>query len=139
MKNLQEHYAGIRIIFGKLPVISCALSLQAFFAAIFFVFLAGCNAAAQPNYAQAYQEGIRQAAVVPRTVTFSPTMRGDAKLDVQMLSVTEEGALLLRSLFGINELQKGHRKLLNGQYVVLLDADPEAQIARLKTWPKPVF
>jgi len=107
--------------------------------ALLFAFLGACNTTGQPDYAQAYQSEIQQVTVVPRTITFSPTSRADSKLEVEMLSVTEDGALLLRSLFGINELKKGRRKLLNGQYVLLLESDHSSQVARLKTWPKAVF
>lgn len=101
--------------------------------------LTGCNTTSQPEYARAYQAKNLQAQIVYREVEFSPLDRLDGGLSVEMLSVQEDGTLLLRSEFGIDELRTGQQKLLNGQYLKLLDSDPVAQVARVKTWPKSVF
>lgn len=99
----------------------------------------GCNTANQPNYAQSFQAKNLQAEIEYREVEFSPLDRLDGGLSVEMLSVEDDGALLLRTEFGIDELRAGQRKLLNGHFIELLEADPVAQVARLKTWPKSVF
>ena len=74
-----------------------------------------------------------------RDIEFTPFSRLDGRLSVEMLSITDEGTLLLRTEFGIDEFRKGEQKLHNGQYIVLVDSDPASQIARLQTWAKPDF
>ena len=103
------------------------------------IVLNACGTANQPQYAQAFQATNPQALIEKRDIELSPLSRFDGRLAVEMLSITDEGNLLMRTKFGIDEYSKGQQKLLNGQYIVLVDSDPDAQVARLQTWAKPIF
>lgn len=93
----------------------------------------------QPNYAQAYQAKNQQVLLDEREFSLTLASPTDGALDIEMLSINDDGELLLRTEFGIEKYRKDDRKLLNGQYIVLLNVDAAAQEARLKTWAKPVF
>lgn len=116
----------------------CRLLLLLLFS-VMVLGLSACNTAGQPNYAKAYHAKNQKSAIREREFSLTPASPSDGLLAIEMLSINEDGELLLRTQFGIEKYRKNDKKLLNGQYIVLLDVDASSQQARLKTWTKPVF
>ena len=101
--------------------------------------LGACGTADQPNYAEVYQAKNQRLLLDQREFSLTVASPTDTALDIEMLSITEEGDLLLRTQFGIEKYRKDDRKLFNGQYIYLVDVDTVKQEAHLKTWAKPIF
>lgn len=106
---------------------------------LFTLLLGACNTSGQPNYARDFQAKNQRAEVDERDFSLSSANPMDGALQIELLSINEKGELLLRTQFGIEKFRKFDRKLLNGQYIVLLDSDQATQEARLRTWAKPIL